>query len=380
MFSLSKFIASKTGRIIMTRCYGIGAALVIIGALFKLEHWQGASYMLSVGMITECIIFFLSAFEPLPVEYHWETVYPELAGDNPNLEDGKNALVKRSQSRGVGGLDIDVETADKFKRNIEHLNASLSSLQALTTVGEASQQFVTGIQQAAGSLNTLTQSTQSMNNAYQETAQIMTNSGREANESMAVLNKNLHAAGTSYELYLKEHSNYVEQNKKLIGTIDASAQQAQQFDQQMLALNKLLTDSLTGFKSLSTTGEDSQHFAKGIQQAAGNLDALNQTTKTMTGAYQETAQTIANSGRQTNENMATLNKNLQAVNTSYELYLQEHRAYAEQSKKLLTTMDTSAQQAQQFDQQMATLNKLIAELNTTYTAMVHTVNTTLKKK
>ncbi|MCB9425675.1 MAG: gliding motility protein GldL [Flavobacteriales bacterium] len=58
--------------------YGLGAAVVIVGALFKLMHWPGASAMLIVGLSTEAIIFGLSAFEPLPVHYHWENVYPEL--------------------------------------------------------------------------------------------------------------------------------------------------------------------------------------------------------------------------------------------------------------------------------------------------------------
>jgi len=273
MFSLAKFIASKTGRMIMSRCYGIGAALVIIGALFKIQHWQGAGWMLSIGMITECVIFFLSAFEPLPVEYHWETVYPELAGDNLNLEDKKNiSAAKRLTQTTDVDLNIDSDAADKLKKNVEHLNSTLNSLSALSTIGEAAQQFTSGIQQAAGNLNTLNETTQTVATTYREAAQSIANT------------------------------------------------------------------------------------------------------------YCETTQTIANSGRQANENMATLNKNLQAVNTSYELYLQEHKSYVEQSKVLINTMDTSAQQAQQFDQQMMTLNKLIAELNTTYTAMVHTVNTTLKKK
>jgi len=60
--------------------YGMGAAVVIIGALFKIEHLPGASILLKVGLITEALIFALSAFEPVDNELDWSLVYPELAG------------------------------------------------------------------------------------------------------------------------------------------------------------------------------------------------------------------------------------------------------------------------------------------------------------
>jgi gliding motility-associated protein GldL len=64
----------------MNFAYGMGAAVVIIGALFKLMHWPGASLMLIVGLGTEALIFGLSAFDPVDDELDWSLVYPELAG------------------------------------------------------------------------------------------------------------------------------------------------------------------------------------------------------------------------------------------------------------------------------------------------------------
>jgi gliding motility-associated protein GldL len=64
----------------MGYAYGIGAAVVILGALFKLMHWPGASLMLIAGLGTEALIFFLSAFEPVGDDLDWSLVYPELAG------------------------------------------------------------------------------------------------------------------------------------------------------------------------------------------------------------------------------------------------------------------------------------------------------------
>ncbi|GGH77865.1 type IX secretion system motor protein PorL/GldL [Phaeocystidibacter marisrubri] len=71
----------------MAKLYGIGAAVVILGALFKILHLEGADYMLIVGLTTEAVIFIFSAFEKPHEEYDWALVYPELAGmEDPDAE------------------------------------------------------------------------------------------------------------------------------------------------------------------------------------------------------------------------------------------------------------------------------------------------------
>ena len=69
---------SKGFKKFMAMAYGIGAAIVILGALFKLMHWPGASLMLIVGLGTEALLFVMFAFAPKDVHYHWERVYPQL--------------------------------------------------------------------------------------------------------------------------------------------------------------------------------------------------------------------------------------------------------------------------------------------------------------
>jgi gliding motility-associated protein GldL len=67
----------------MNFAYGMGAAVVIIGALFKITHFElgplTGTLMLSIGLLTEAAIFALSAFEPVDDELDWTLVYPELA-------------------------------------------------------------------------------------------------------------------------------------------------------------------------------------------------------------------------------------------------------------------------------------------------------------
>ena len=71
---------SKSGKKIMNMVYGLGAAVVIIGALFKIMHWPFGNAMLIAGLVTEALVFAISAFEPVDDELDWSLVYPELSG------------------------------------------------------------------------------------------------------------------------------------------------------------------------------------------------------------------------------------------------------------------------------------------------------------
>ena len=74
MSNLDNLVRSKGYKNFMAKLYGIGAAVVILGAMFKIMHWPGADLMIVVGMSTEAIIFLFSAIEPLHVEYDWSLV------------------------------------------------------------------------------------------------------------------------------------------------------------------------------------------------------------------------------------------------------------------------------------------------------------------
>ena len=83
----------KNFKTFMVRLYGWGASVVIIGALFKIQHWPMSGFFLVLGLGTEAVIFFFSAFEPPHEEVDWSLVYPELAGmedeDSHNRKDRK---------------------------------------------------------------------------------------------------------------------------------------------------------------------------------------------------------------------------------------------------------------------------------------------------
>ena len=91
---------------LMNVLYGVGAAVVIVGALFKLMHWPGASAMLIAGLGTEAVIFFLGAFEPVDQEVDWSIVYPELAGGEARKKDTR-AVAESTETQGLLSQKLD---------------------------------------------------------------------------------------------------------------------------------------------------------------------------------------------------------------------------------------------------------------------------------
>jgi gliding motility-associated protein GldL len=114
---------SKTKKKMFNMAYGLGAAVVILGALFKIAHFPGGTEMLTIGMIVEAAVFALSAFEPVEEDLDWTNVYPELAGgDAKEKEDAKDSQGLLSQK-----LDAMLQEANLDSEMMERLSTSISS-------------------------------------------------------------------------------------------------------------------------------------------------------------------------------------------------------------------------------------------------------------
>ncbi|MCH8331548.1 MAG: gliding motility protein GldL, partial [Bacteroidetes bacterium] len=72
------FFESEVGKQIKNMIIGLGASVVLVGALFKIMHWPGAGVMLTIGMLTEAFIFALQGMLPPHADYYWEKLYPNL--------------------------------------------------------------------------------------------------------------------------------------------------------------------------------------------------------------------------------------------------------------------------------------------------------------
>lgn len=112
----------------MNFSYGMGAAVVIVGALFKITHFElgplTGTLMLSVGLLTEAAIFALSAFEPVEHELDWTLVYPELANGNAKI---KTVKVESAPADAQGLLSQKLDAMLKDAKIDVELMASLGS-------------------------------------------------------------------------------------------------------------------------------------------------------------------------------------------------------------------------------------------------------------
>ena len=118
----------------MNFAYGMGAAVVIVGALFKIQHWPFASALLIVGLLTEAFIFALSAFDAPDTELDWSLVYPELAGgqakEKGKKEDPKDAqgLLSQKLDAMLKEAKIDGELMSSLGNSIKNFEGAAKAI------------------------------------------------------------------------------------------------------------------------------------------------------------------------------------------------------------------------------------------------------------
>ncbi|MEE3999765.1 gliding motility protein GldL [Tenacibaculum sp. FZY0031] len=132
---------SKSTKKMFNMAYGLGAAVVIIGALFKILHWPFGNEVLMVGMIVEAAVFALSAFEAVEDDLDWTKVYPELAdGQSLGNKKGKEASPEEAQSMLSQKLDNILSEAKLDAQLVSRLGDSIKNFQgAVEPLASASQ-------------------------------------------------------------------------------------------------------------------------------------------------------------------------------------------------------------------------------------------------
>lgn len=136
---------SKKFKNLMAKLYGIGAAIVILGALFKLMDWPLAGEMLTIGLSTEAIIFFFSAFEKPHEDPDWSLVYPELA----YMKDPDEKVTSKSPVQELDNMmenaNVDQALITRLGDNLRSFNETVEgvnkSMDAVSATGEYSDQM-----------------------------------------------------------------------------------------------------------------------------------------------------------------------------------------------------------------------------------------------
>ncbi len=262
---MANFLASKKGKRFMGMVYGLGAAVVIVGALFKILHWPGANEMLTVGLLTEAVIFAISAFEKPHEDPDWSLVYPELAGMHDD-EDGHNKKAIASNKDGVSQqLDKMLEEAKVGPELIASLGNSLktlgdntSKLADITDASVATNEYVSSIKKASQSVDDLSDSYNKASESL--TGLSMTNQdGATYGEQLQRVSKNLSELNSIYELQLRGASQHSEATAKLYTGIESlmsnlheSVADTKKYKEEMSQLTSNLTSLNTVYGNMLT--------------------------------------------------------------------------------------------------------------------------------
>ena len=212
---------------VMPKIYGIGAAVVILGAMFKILDWQGANIMIGVGLTTEAIIFFLSAFEPVS--------HPTVVIDD---------------SRGGGGKDLPIfkeispELIEKLRAGMENLAESAKNMGTLSDAAVATTEYATNVKAASKSLA-------SMNDSYAQTAtalMAMSSAAQDAGAYQAQIQaatRNLSSLNAVYELEIqdtaeqkKTRADFYKNMSTAMTSFTEVGNETQAFKEEMVKLNQ----------------------------------------------------------------------------------------------------------------------------------------------
>ena len=244
---------------IMPKVYGIGAAVVIVGALFKILHLPGANQMLMIGLSVEAGIFFLSAFEPKHAEPDWSKVYPELSEDYEgpatptatrisNRPGGESPLLKMDEM--LKTAKVDQNLLDNLGKGLTNLATSASQMNSLSNAAVATNEYAKNVQAASTSLAEMNKSYGTAMKAVGAMADASKDTG-EYHAQVQKVTKNLAALNTIYEMELKDADSHVKNMNKFY-------------------------ESLTGaMQGLSSVGTNTSKFTSELGKLTDNLTALN---------------------------------------------------------------------------------------------------------
>ena len=277
--SLAEIVQSSGWKNFISKLYGLGASVVIVGALFKIQHWPLAGTMLTIGLLTEAVIFFFSAFEPLHEEIDWSLVYPELSGI-PEDETGEisahHGKFSGSVSGGGGGgggygggsgavalakFDEMLEKAEispdlfmKLGAGMKKLSESTANMNVMGDISAASSKYMNTVNTANDSLGKLADSYQTTAKIINETGSTYRNmadslsvievGGKSYQQQLETLNKNLSALNAVYELQRKGADDHIKESETLykgiqglMKDLNESAGDAKKYREQITKLN-----------------------------------------------------------------------------------------------------------------------------------------------
>ncbi|MCC5919274.1 MAG: gliding motility protein GldL [Cyclobacteriaceae bacterium] len=237
---------------------GLGAAVVILGALFKLQYWPGASTMLTVGLGTEAILFVLFAFAPAHKDPDWSKVYPELAegfDDEPIQRGSKGKAVASTgvsaqMDKMLADAKVGPELVESLGKGLRNLADSTKQMANLSNAAVATNDYAKNVQNASKALT-------DMNKSYASTVEAMSamasasKDAKEYHTQIQSATKNLSQLNAVYEMELKDANSHLK------------------------TMNKFYSNVSVAMENVAEAGKGTEQFKQEMSKLTGNLNNLN---------------------------------------------------------------------------------------------------------
>jgi len=308
-----RWYESYQGKKVVNTVYSAGASVVIVGALFKILHWPGASYVLMAGMFTEAFLFIIGVFEKPHPEFHWENVFPQLLefGTKPELleekatqprptllgagVEGKPAMpmgggigiaapVAAAAAPAAAGPNLPAvsdEEAKSFKSSIAEL---AKTAKQLAGAGEAAEKLAASYGAADASIQGLTQNAQvcQQNMAVVGTSlQNMAVSAQAQQQSFDAVGASLQSVAATAQAYQQN----IEAVGAKVGSLNSLYElQINSINAQNQISAALAKDLQTLQANTTVAAKSSEAYSAGAQQLAQQVASLNQVYGNMLNA------------------------------------------------------------------------------------------------
>lgn len=234
----------------MITCFG--AATVILGALFKIMHYPGASIMLPTGLIVETFLFVAFGLDIPHEEVDWTLAYPELAGmghDETHIEqkEDDNLPITQQLDNLLADAKIGPELIESLGSGIRNLNDTTSKIADISNAALATNEYVDNVKSASKNVSHLAET-------YNKAADTMANlaesneAGMSIGDSLNKVSKNLSSLNATYELQLQGSQQHLEATNKfyeglseLMRNLHESVDDTKKYRQEMANLSSNLT-------------------------------------------------------------------------------------------------------------------------------------------
>lgn len=229
----------------------VGAAVVIVGALFKIMHWPGASAALIGGLGTEALLFCLFAIDIPHEEVDWTLAYPELAGmghEEIEEETKQNGLPISNQLDALlAEAKIGPELIESLGVGMRAIGDNAGKMADISNATIATNEYVDNVKKASTSVSTLADTYKSAADSIQSLAD-SNDAGYSIGDSLNKVSKNLSALNATYELQLQGSKTHLDATSKfydglheLMKNLNDSVDDTKKYRQEMSSLSTNLT-------------------------------------------------------------------------------------------------------------------------------------------